>query len=107
MVTIFIIGGILTIFTLYITLIMFKNKDGYIECIKDSFKDTPFLTIMLFILQITGVLMLYFGFVTPSYEISDIIDNKDGTITCIEYSLSGDCKVKDNVKAPVESYGGL
>ena len=84
---------------------MFKSKDGYVECIKDSFKDTPFLTIMLFILQVTGVLMLYFGFVTPSYEISDIIDNKDGTITCVEYSLSGDCIVKDNVKAPVESYG--
>lgn len=73
MVTIFIIGGILTIFTLYIILIICKNKDGYVECIKDSFKDTPFITIMLFILQITGVLMLYFGFVTPSYEISDII----------------------------------
>lgn len=47
MVTIFIIGGILTIFTLWMTVSMFK--DGYIECIKNSFEDTPFLTIMLFI----------------------------------------------------------
>ena len=80
-------------------------KDGYIKCIKNSFEDTPFLTVMFFIVQIVGVLMIYFGFVTPSSDISHITDNKDGTITSIEYSLSGDSIVKNNIKAPVEIYG--
>lgn len=42
--------------------------------------------------------MLYFGFVTPSSDISHIIDNKDGTITSIEYSISGDSIIKNNIK---------
>ena len=103
MLTVFFIGILLTIFTLLITIYMFK--DGYIECIKNSYKDTPFLTIIFFIVQIVGVLMLYFGFVTPSSDISNIIDNKDGTITSIEYSLSGDSIIKKNIKAPIEIYG--
>ena len=49
--------------------------------------------------------MLYFGFVTPSSDISHVIDNKDGTITSIEYSLSGDSIIKNNIKAPVEVHG--
>ena len=49
--------------------------------------------------------MLYFGFVTPSSNISRVIDNKDGTLTSIEYSLSGDSIVKNKIKAPVEIYG--
>lgn len=80
-------------------------KDGYIECIKNSYKDTPSLTIWFFIVQIVGILMIYFGFVTPSSDISRIIDNKDGTITSIEYSLSGDSIVKKKIKAPIEIYG--
>ena len=103
MIAVFSIGIFLTIFTLWMTVSMFK--DGYIECIKNSFEDTPFLTVMFFIVQIVGVLMLYFGFVTPSSDISHIIDNKDGTITSIEYSLSGDSIVKNNIKAPIEIYG--
>lgn len=103
MIAIFSIGVFLTVFTLCITASMFE--DGYIECVKNSFKDTPFLTVMLFIAQIVGALMLYFGFVTPSSDISHVIDNKNGTITSIEYSLSGDSVVKKNIKAPVEIYG--
>ena len=103
MVGIFFIGIIITIFTSWMTISMLK--DGYIECIKNSYKDTPSLTIWFFILQIAGILMLYFGFVTPSSNISRITDNKDGTITSIEYSLSGDSIVKKNIKAPVEIYG--
>ena len=80
-------------------------KDGYVEFIKNSYKDTPSLTIWFFILQIVGILMLYFGFVTPSSDISHIIDNKDGTITSIEYSLSGDSIIKKKIKAPIEIYG--
>ena len=102
MIAIFSIGVLLTVFTLCITVSMFK--DGYIECVKNSF-DTPFLTVMFFIAQIAGALMLYFGFVTPSSDISHVIDNKNGTITSIEYSLSGDSVVKKNIKAPVEIYG--
>ena len=49
--------------------------------------------------------MLYFGFVTPSSDISHITYNKDGTITSIEYSISGDSIVKNKIKAPVEIYG--
>ena len=103
MIAVFFIGIFLTIFILWMTVSMFK--DGYIECIKNSFEDTPFLTVMFFIVQIVGVLMLYFGFVTPSSDISRIIDNKDGTLTSIEYSLSGDSIVKNNIKAPIEIYG--
>ena len=103
MIAVFSIGIFLTIFTLWMTVSMFN--DGYIECIKNSFEDTPFLTVMFFIVQIVGVLMLYFGFVTPSSDISHIIDNKDGTITSIEYSLSGDSIIKKNIKAPIEIYG--
>lgn len=103
MVAVFSLGIFLTIFTLWITISMFKY--GYVECIKNSYKDTPFLTIWFFILQIAGILMLYFGFVTPSSDISHVIDNKDGTITSIEYSLSGDSIVKNKIKAPVEIYG--
>ena len=102
MIAIFSIGVLLTVFTLCITVSMFK--EGYIECVKNSF-DTPFLTVMFFIAQIAGALMLYFGFVTPSSDISHVIDNKNGTITSIEYSLSGDSVVKKNIKAPVEIYG--
>ena len=103
MIAIFSIGVFLTVFTLCITVSMFK--DGYIECVKNSFKDTPFFTVMFFIAQIAGALMFYFGFVTPSSDISHVIDNKNGTITSIEYSLSGDSVVKKNIKAPVEIYG--
>ena len=100
---VFFIGIIITIFTSWMTISMFK--DGYVEVIKNSYKDTPSLTIWFFILQIVGILMLYFGFVTPSSDISRIIDNKDGTITSIEYSLSGDSIIKKKIKAPIEIYG--
>lgn len=103
MIAIFSIGVFFTVFTLCITVSMFK--DGYIACVKNSYEDTPSLTVMFFIAQIAGALMLYFGFVTPSSDISHITDNKDGTITSIEYSLSGDSVVKKNIKAPVEIYG--
>ena len=103
MVGVFFIGILFTLFTSWITVSMFK--DGYIECIKNSYKNTPILTIFLFAVQITGILMLYFGFVTPSSDISRITDNKDGTITSIEYSLSGDSVIKNKIKAPVEIYG--
>ena len=92
---VFFIGIIITIFTSWMTISMFK--DGYVEFIKNSYKDTPSLTIWFFILQIVGILMLYFGFVTPSSDISRIIDNKDGTITSIEYSLSGDSIIKKKI----------
>lgn len=105
MIAVFFTGILFTIFTLWITVSMFKDEDGYIECIKNSYEDDPFLTVMFFIMQITGILMLYFGFVTPSSNISRVIDNKDGTLTSIEYSLSGDSVVKNNIKAPVEIYG--
>ena len=100
---VFFIGIIITIFTSWVTISMFK--DGYVEFIKNSYKDTPSLTIWFFILQIVGILMLYFGFVTPSSDISHITDNKDGTITSIEYSLSGDSIIKKKIKAPIEIYG--
>lgn len=103
MIAVFFFGILLTIVTLGMTVSMFKH--GYIKCIKNSFEDTPFLTVMFFIVQIAGVLMLYFGFVTPSSDISHITDNKDGTITSIEYSISGDSIIKNNIKAPVEIYG--
>ena len=103
MVGIFFIGVILTIFTSCITVSMLK--DGYVKCIKSSYEDTPSLTIWFFILQIVGILMLYFGFVTPSSDISRVIDNKDGTITLTEYSISGDSIIKKKIKAPVEIYG--
>lgn len=103
MVGIFFIGVILTLFTLSITVSMLK--DGYVKCIKSSYEDTPSLTIWFFIVQIAGILMLYFGFVTPSSDISRIIDNKDGTITSIEYSISGDSIIKKKIKAPIEIYG--
>lgn len=103
MIAVFFFGILLTIVTLGITVSMFKH--GYIKCIKNSFEYIPLLTGVFFIAQIAGVLMLYFGFVTPSSDISHIIDNKDGTITSIEYSLSGDSIVKKNIKAPVEIYG--
>ena len=103
MLAVFYIGILFTIVTLWATIALFKY--GYIESIRDSFKDTPFLTVIFFIVQIAGVLMLYFGFVTPSSNISHVIDNKNGTITSIEYSLSGDSVVKKNIKAPVEIYG--
>lgn len=58
MIVVFSLGIFLTIFTLWMTVSMFK--DGYIECVNNSFKDTPFLTVMFFIVQIAGALMLYF-----------------------------------------------
>lgn len=103
MLAVFYIGILLTIVTLWATMALSQN--GYFESIRDSFKDTPFLTVMYFTVQIAGVLMLYFGFVTPSSDISHIIDNKDGTITSIEYSISGDSIVKHKIKAPIEIYG--
>ena len=68
MIAIFSIGVFLTVFTMCITVSMLK--DGYIEYVKNSFKDTPFLTVMFFIAQIVGALLLYFGFITPSSDIS-------------------------------------
>lgn len=100
---VFIIGLLVTIFTLWMTVSMLK--DGYIASIKNLYKGTPFLPVIFFILQIAGALMLYFGFVTPSSDFSKIIENKDGTITAIEYSISGDSIIKQKIKAPVEIYG--
>ena len=103
MLAVFYIGILFTIVALWATICLFKH--GYVKSIRYSFEDTPFLTIMFFTFQIAGVLMLYFGFVTPSSDISHIIDNKDGTITSIEYSLSGDSVIKNKIKAPIEIYG--
>ena len=103
MLAVFYIGILFTIVALWATICLFKH--GYVKSIRYSFEDTPFLTIMFFTFQIAGVLMLYFGFVTPSSDISHIIDNKDGTITSIEYSISGDSIVKHKIKAPIEIYG--
>ena len=83
MLAVFFTGVVITIITLYVTITMFKDEYGYFGCVKYSYKDTPFLTVMFFIVQIIGVLMLYFGFVTPSSDISHVIDNKDGTLTSI------------------------
>ena len=71
MLAVFYIGILFTIITLWATIVLFKY--GYVESIRDLFKDTPFLTVFFFTVQITGVLMLYFGFVTPSSDISHII----------------------------------
>ena len=63
MLSVFFIGVLFTLFTLWITISMFKDKDGYFGSIAHSYEDNKLLTIMFFITQIIGVLMLYFGFV--------------------------------------------
>ena len=70
---VFFIGIIITIFTSWMTISMFK--DGYVEFIKNSYKDTPSLTIWFFILQIVGILMLAGGIVSIATKNKSLIKN--------------------------------
>jgi len=104
MIAIFIIGIVITLFTTFVTYHLFTDNN-IVENIKESWDDTPVFTFSYFVLTILGWLMIYFGFTTPSSDISHITDNGNGTMTVVEYSISGDSTIINNVKSPKESYG--
>jgi len=85
-------------------------------CMYSTFKDSDWDIIGTikydkkgFFWTITGIIISlvvsYYCFVTPSYAISHQYYHKNGTITSVEYSLTGDSTIKNNIKAPKDTYG--
>lgn len=48
---------------------------------------------------------IYFCFVTPTSFIKNEYVHKNGTMTVVEYSLTGDSTINTNVKLPKTTYG--
>ena len=48
---------------------------------------------------------IYFCFVTPTSSIRNEYVHKNGTMTVVEYSLTGDSTINTNVKLPKTTYG--
>lgn len=102
MVTLFIFGILVTCYSLYGLYKWYKLlSDSYTRIISDYIW-TVIITITLLTV---GPTMLYFGYTEPSSQISHTIDNHNGTLTAIEYSMSGDSVIKNNIKAPKDTYG--
>ena len=61
-----------------------------------------FVSIAVIILCLIGI---YFCFVTPTSFIRNEYIHKNGTMTVVEYSLTGDSTINTDVKLPKTTYG--
>ena len=61
-----------------------------------------FISIAVIIVCLVGI---YFCFVTPTSFIRNEYVHKNGTMTVVEYSLTGDSTINTNVKLPKTTYG--
>ena len=61
-----------------------------------------FVSLSIIILCLVGI---YFCFVTPTSFIRNEYVHKNGTMTVVEYSLTGDSTINTDVKLPKTTYG--
>ena len=61
-----------------------------------------FISIAFIIICLVGI---YFCFVTPTSFIRNEYVHKNGTMTVVEYSLTGDSTINTDVKLPKTTYG--
>ena len=61
-----------------------------------------FVSIAFIIVCLVGI---YFCFVTPTSFIRNEYVHKNGTMTVVEYSLTGDSTINTDVKLPRSAYG--
>lgn len=96
------IVGIMFSFLTYWVYSTFKDSNwDFVECIEND-KKGFFWTIVGIIISIV---ISYYCFVTPTYFIHNEYSHKNGTITSVEYSLTGDSIIKNNIKSPKDTYG--
>lgn len=102
MTTFFLLGCIFTILLTYATykLVMFGYEHGM-----RTIKDYLMVIVLSIVLMVPGPTMMYYGYYVPSYNLSTCIDNGNGTMTVTERSMSGEIRVKENVKSPKTTYG--
>ena len=96
------IVGIMFSFLTYWVYSTFKDSNwDFVGCIEND-KKGFFWTIVGIIISIV---ISYYCFVTPTYFIHNEYSHKNGTITSVEYSLTGDSIIKNNIKSPKDTYG--
>lgn len=66
------------------------DKKGFFKC---------------FVPIVGSLIGIYFCFVTPTSSIKNEYKHKNGTMTVVEYSLTGDSAIKTNVMLPKTTYG--
>lgn len=59
------------------------------------------------VLLVGSAVGIYFCIVTPTSFIRHEYIHKDGTMTSVEYSISGDSNIINNIKTPVTVYGRI
>ena len=103
MVVIFIIIlSLVTVFSIYTVYNTLKYGNIF-HTIKSNKKG--FFWIMLLI--IGSLVGIYFCIVTPTSFIRNEYSNKDGIMTVVEYSISGDSTIVSNIRMPKKTYGIL
>lgn len=96
------IVGIMFSFLTYCVYSTFKDSNqDFVGCIENDKKG--------FFWTIVGIIILivisYYCFVTPASFIHNEYPHKNGTMTTVEYSLTGDSVIKNNIKMPKDTYG--
>ena len=96
------LSGIVFSFLTYCMYSTFKDsKFDIIGCIKQD-KKGFFWTVFGIVASLVAA---YYCFVTPTYFISNQYIHKNGTMTSVEYSLTDDSIIKNNIKIPKDTYG--
>lgn len=99
---ILIICGLVISFLTYCLFSTFNDNNwDIVECIKNDSKGFFWSLIAITI----SFVIAYFCFVTPTSFISNQYVHKNGTMTSVEYSLTGDSVIMNNIKMPVSTYG--
>ena len=89
-------------FLIYCMYSTFKYSNwDIVGCIENDKKGFFWSTIGIII----SLVVAYYCFVTPTYFISNQYIHKNGTMTSVEYSLTGDSVVKNSIKSPKDTYG--
>lgn len=61
--------------------------------------------VKVFLIMIACLVVIWYCIVTPSSFINHQYVHKNGTMTVVEYSISGDSTTRTEVKTPVKTYG--
>ena len=98
---IFILLSVCLFFGSCIYSIFSESNFGIVNDIRYN-KKGFFVSIAVIIVCLVGI---YFCFVTPTSFIRNEYVHKNGTMTVVEYSLTGDSTINTDVKLPKTTYG--
>ena len=97
----FIVGIMFSFLTYWVYSTFKDSNQDFVGCIGHD-KKGFFWTIVGIIISIV---IAYYCFVTPASFIHNEYPHKNGTMTTVEYSLTGDSVIKNNIKMPKDTYG--